>query len=193
MERINIPSSEMTCRILGIDNGSDAVGFTVADYDIRTEELKIVLCETFKVPTNYRTTRSRTYSNRGSFFARLNVIGDYFEELLDEYPPHLIGCESPFGFRMMDPFKKLTISIQMLDDIAYSLCPHVDFIRISPFEAKRAAAGTNKFQTDKELVHQYVLKNKNIRWPKDIDLDKLGPDALDSVTVTIAAANYVLL
>lgn len=193
MERIQIPDSEMVCRILGIDNGTDAVGFTVADYDIRTGILEIVLCETFKVPTNYRTTRSRTYERRGSFYARLDVIADYFEELLDEYHPHLIGCESPFGFRMMDAFKKLTISMQMLDDIAYDLYPHVDFIRISPFEAKKAAAGDYKFQQDKEKVHEYVLKDKRVSWPEEIDPRSLGPDALDSVAVALATANYVLL
>lgn len=193
MERISIPDTEMVCRILGIDNGTDKVGLTVADYNIRTGLMDIVLCETFEVPTNYRNTRRRTFSDRGSFLARLDMIGDYFEMLLDEYRPHLIGCESPFGFRMMDPFKKLTISMQMLDDIAYSLYPHVDFIKISPFEAKKAAAGDDKFQQDKEKVAEYILKNKDILWPRDLDPRELGPDAVDSVAVALAVVKYVLL
>ena len=193
MERINILESEMTCRILGIDNGTDKVGFTVGDYNIRTGVIDIVLCETYEVPTNYRAIRNGSYERRGSFITRVEMIGDYFETLLDEYQPHLIGCESPFGFRMMDPFKKLTISMQLLDDIAYSLYPHVDFIKISPFEAKKAAAGDDKFQQDKEKVHEYVLKNEKIVWPRDIDPRNVGSEALDSVTVTLATANYVLL
>ena len=192
MEHVKISEEQMVCRLLGIDNGTDKVGFTIADYNISTGKLDVILCETYETPSNYRVFNQGVYSRRGSLHARLDLIGEYFENLLEEYKPHLIGCESPFGFRMMNAFRTLTISMQMLDDIAYVLLPDVDFIKISPFEAKKAAAGDRKFSQDKDVNHQYVKDNKDIVFKEGIVVDDLGPDALDSVTVALAIINYVV-
>lgn len=192
MEHVKISEEQMVCRLLGIDNGTDKVGFTIADYNIATGKIDVILCETYETPSNYRVLNQATYSKRGSLHARLELIGEYFTSLLEEFNPQLIGCESPFGFRMMNAFRTLTISMQMLDDIAYKILPEVDFIKISPFEAKKAAAGDKKFSQDKDVNHRYIKENKNIVFNNEIEIDKLGPDALDSVTVALATINYVV-
>ncbi len=189
---IDFTDQSLVCRILGIDNGTDKVGFTVCNCNIRTGKVDVILCETFEVPSNYRTTGSRTLYNRGAFYARMDIIEKYYSDLLDDYTPDIVGCESPFGFRMMQAFKTLTLSMQMFDDVLYEKYPYVDFIRISPFEAKKAAAGDMKFSQDKDQVHKYILKNKNVIFSQEIDTDTLGPDALDSVSVAMATINYVL-
>lgn len=189
---INFTNESLICRILGIDNGSDKVGFTVCDYNISTGRVDVVLCETFSIPSNYRVAGSRSLYHRGAFQARVDMIAEYFSDLLDDTQPDIIGCESPFGFRMMQAFKTLTLSMQMFDDVAYDKCPNVDFVRISPFEAKKAAAGDSKFSQDKDKVHEYILKNKNIFFDENIDVKELGPDALDSVSVALATIKYVV-
>lgn len=192
MVTIDLSDLPTTCRILAIDNGTDKVGFTVGDYDIRTGIVDVILCETYQVPSDFRRRHSRTYHDRGSFMARLSNIERYYKALLLEYEPDIIGCESPFGFRQMDPFKKLTLSMQLFDDVTYELYPWVDFVRIAPFEAKKAAAGSRKFSQDKDVVHRYVLSDKKIVFRRHIDVSALGPDALDSVSVAMATVNYVL-
>lgn len=185
--------SELICRILAIDNGTDKVGFTIADYNIRTGRIKIILCETFEVPSNYRVANRRVYNHRGSLMARLDIIGDYYSWLLSEYQPEIVGCESPFGGRrMLNAFRTLTISMQQFDDIAFDLYPWMDFIKVSPFEAKKAAAGEMKFSKDKDVVHRFLFKDERIDWGDEIDPRTLGPDALDSVTVALAITSYVL-
>ena len=184
--------SELVCRILAIDNGTDKVGFTIADYHMRNDVLDVIHCETFKVPNNYRNARARIFQNRGSLLARLDMIMDHFEYLLEEYEPHIIGCESPFGHRMMHAFRTLTISMEMFDDVAYHKCPFVDFVKITPIEAKKAAIGdVGKFTVKKDQVHKLMLKNK--RLTSRVDLLSCGEDGLDSVTVAMATAGFVLL
>lgn len=192
MDNVSFSEESLNCRILAIDNGTDLVGFSVVDYNIRTGRMDVVMCETFRVPSGYRNNNNLTLDRRGNLAARLDYIATRYVDLLDEYYPDLIACESPFGFRMMQAFKVLTLSIQMFDDIAYDLYPHMDFMRITPLEAKKAAIGDGKFSHQKDLAHQYLLKNKKVVFDSSIDVDSLGPDALDSVTVAMAAGDRVL-
>lgn len=184
--------SQYTCRILAIDNGTDQVGFCVADYNILNDEITIIHCETYKVPSNYKKIRPATCQTRSNLHARLSFIAEHYIELLFTYQPDLIGCEAPFGHRMMNAFRTLTIAIEMFDDISLEYLPHVDFIRITPMEAKRAACEGNKFSVRKEDVHRYLFKDPKIITPKHIKLRNLGEDALDSITVAKAMGYYMV-
>lgn len=188
----DLKPSQYLCRILAIDNGTDQVGFCVADYDIRTDEISLIHCETYKVPSNYKKTRTATCQNRSSLHARLDLIAEHYIELLFTYQPDLIGCEAPFGHRMMNAFRTLTIAIEMFDDISLEYLPHVDFIRITPMEAKRAVCEGNKFSVHKDVVHKYLFKDPKIITPPWIKLRDLGPDALDSITVAKAMGRFMV-
>lgn len=193
---MNLPSlspEHFVCRILAIDNGTSLVGFTVADYNILTDVMELIHCETYQVPSNYATILSNTCQNRGRLSARLELIEKHYIDLLEEFTPSLIGCESPFGHRMMNAFRVLTVSIEMFDRVSYEHMPYSDFIRISPLEAKRAICGDGKLKVKKEDVHKYIFKDKKIITPEHIDLRKLGPDALDSITVAKAMGKYMVL
>ena len=181
------------CRILAIDNGTDQVGFCIADYNILTDEIKVIDCHTYKVPANYKTIKKAKCQNRSNLHARLDYIEEHYIELLEEYRPNLIGCESPFGHRMMNAFRTLTIAIEMFDSASLKYMPFVDFIRITPLEAKKAMSEGNKFAIKKVDVHRYIFKDKKIIIPDHIDLYNLGEDALDSITVAKAMGKYMVL
>lgn len=193
---MNLPAlrpEQYVCRILAIDNGTSLVGYTVADYHILTDEIELIHCETYKVPSGYVAHQPATCQNRGRLDARLDLIESHYIDLLEEFTPSLIGCESPFGHRMMNAFRVLTVAIEMFDRASYQHMPYSDFIRISPLEAKRAVCGDRKFTTKKEKVHKYLFSDKKIITPSHINLRTLGEDALDSITVAKAMGRYMVL
>lgn len=188
-----LSDQDYTCRLLGIDNGSTLLGFTILDYDIRTRLSKLVHCETYKIPNNYRETREAYYNDRGALPTRIRMIEDYYYDLLDEYQPDIVGCESPFAHLHVNSYRVLTLTMQALDDVTYRYDRSLEFYKIAPSEAKSAALVGRKFDSAKTAVHDGVMDHPYLINTNCMDLRDLGPDALDSIAVALALTSKVII
>jgi len=188
-----LSKDQFTCRLLGIDNGTSLLGFTFLDYNILTGMSEIVHCETYKVPTNYKVIREAHYQDKGALQARIELIGDYYTDLLHEFEPNIVGCESPFSHLHVNSYRTLTLSMQKLDDRTYEYDRFLEFYKISPGGAKAAACKGIKYTSKKEGIHEALYDHPDLINTNGIDLTTVGPDALDSISVALALVQKVVI
>lgn len=180
-------------RLFGIDNGTDTVGFGCGDYNIITGELDILYCESYSVPRSYTQTHEGMISELGPMRTRLKIIEDVFMELVHDYEPDIVGCESPFAHMRPHAFSTLTLALDMFDRAVLKYSPLIEFYKISPGSAKKATCPKGKYTSKKEEVHEYLLQRTDIRSTNGIDLKDVGPDGLDSVTIMLALKDFIFV
>lgn len=183
LEPVFLNPRAFTSRILGIDNGSSLVGLSINDHDIRTGESEIIW------QTNFNATKiveerfpGRIYF-RDEFQARLCVIEEFVTEVLEEWDPDVVGCESPFSHLHAHAFAALVQSMSVIDNAVYQYRRNLPFIKVPPGKGKKAACPPGQYKDDKEWIHHCLANDPRIRWAEDIDPKLMGPDALDSVAV----------
>lgn len=187
------PDDIWICRLLGIDNGTTHVGFTILDYNIRTGKSTIVECEGYSVPRDYKDIREALHFDKGALAARLDMIKHRYLDVLDEFRPNIVGCESPFSHINIRTYRILLQAMNMFNDATYSHDRSLEFYEVSPGEAKAAVTHTEKYTSKKEGVHLQILSHPDLLNPNGIDLDAIGPDALDSISVAMALINRVVI
>ncbi len=189
----NHPEDIWVCRILGIDNGTTILGFTVLDYNILTKQSTLVHCESYTVPKDYKRIKDNLTYRRGAINARLEFIKEKYLDLLDEFNPTMVGCESPFSHLNVSTFTTLLKALDAFDNITYNYCEQIEFYRVSPSEAKAAVTHSGKYSPKKEEVHVQILTHPDLLNPNGIDLEAQGLDAMDSISVAMALISKVVI
>lgn len=190
---IDLTEDKLIYRVLGIDNGTDTVGIAVVDHHLVTGLSTVVHAETLTASRTAYTRHEGKLDARGKLYARLDVIATWFWEVLNEFDPDVIGCESPFQHLHAHSFAVLTTAIDNLSSVAFQYCTTLEFSKISPGAAKKAVCPVGQYGNSKEHIREMIGKNKDIVFGEGVKLDDLDEHSVDAIAVAHAEATYASL
>lgn len=170
-------------RILAVDNGSSHVGLSVLDHDIRRHETAVIWQTNFDAGRIVEDRSPGKILLRGEYQARLEVIASFFDDVLEEFDPDVVGCESPFQHLNAKTYASLITSMNVFDNACYRFRPNLPFVKVPPGKGKKAACPPGQYKDDKEWIAHCLKTDPRIHWANGINPDLMGPDALDSVAV----------
>jgi len=190
---IDLTEDKLIYRVLGVDNGTDTVGIAVVDHHLITGLSTVVHAETLTASRTAYTRHAGRHDARGKMHARLAVIATWFWEVLDEFDPDVIGCESPFQHLHAHSFAALTTAIDNLSSVAFDYCTTLEFSKISPGSAKKAVCLPGQYGNDKEHIREQIAINKDIVFSNGLVLANLDEHAVDAIAVAHAEGTHASL
>ena len=176
-------------RIMGIDNGSTALGVTIADLNLRTDHYHVIDSMTLyadKILDSYKGS----IETHGNAWARQNTLREALLEELEYYRPHTVAVESPFfmpgrvqSFRVLS---EMLIHIRQAVD-EYGLLS--DIVPISPGQAKKAVQVAN-FTMKKAVIPDCVRRLDNVSYSENVDVNNLSEHEYDAIAVIMAQGKF---
>jgi Holliday junction resolvasome RuvABC endonuclease subunit len=154
-----VPTGDDRLRIVSFDPGTDTLGSSVLEINVRTLQLTVLDAQTFvsRRPIRYRPEYQRVEEVYGDRLARLSshrhaVIGH-----LVRWQPHTVACESPFMGMRAQAFEALIECVNVIRWAVHDHDPTVPVEMISPPQAKKTV-GASFRGSDKNDVRQGVEK-----------------------------------
>ena len=170
-------------RVVGIDNGTNTVGYATIDGDLRTGKGIVSRTETLTADkTSYEKFQGLSES-RGMLAGRLRVIATYTREYIDEEDPDEVGAESPFSHLHAHSFALLTTSMTVIDNAVYSSRAGLPFEKVPPGRAKKAVCPPGKYSNKKEDIRQFILDDPDIIAGPGIILHEESEHVIDGISV----------
>jgi Holliday junction resolvasome RuvABC endonuclease subunit len=175
-------------RVIGIDPGTENLGYSVLDLNLVTGEVTVSHSETIiarKMMSDYRHEEER----QGGRYARLMVIEDRLFITFSQYTPQSVCAESPFlQKRFPLAYSALTECVTTVRRALYRYDPYLCLGTVDPPTAKKAVGVVIKKGMTKDDVSAAIAKLP-LAYANGIQLSKLDEHQVDS----IAVAYYQLL
>lgn len=185
---LELSGSQWIYRIMGIDNGSNTVGVSIIDYDLRTGISTVIYSRTLTADKTAYDIFSGRLEQRGKLDARIQVIRRFIFEILDEFDPDIVGCESPFSHLHVQSYGVLLTTMNAIDDCVYQYNPTLEFAKVPPGKAKKAVCPPGKYRNDKDQIRQFILDNPDILEADQVNLMLLDEHCIDGIAVAICLA-----
>lgn len=176
--------------MISIDNGSNTLGLSVIDLDLKTGGLTVKYSETCNAS---RTSRRYDYIGEihGDRFARFKVLKEFLKENLEHFDPDDVVVETPFMHRHPSAYAVLRETLMMITETIIDYDEHMELIGVTPMEAKRAV-GAHRYDKGKEPIREAVLALNDVYYANGIDPATLDEHCIDSVAVAYYHAQEVL-
>lgn len=180
---IELGENDWIYRVMGIDNGSNTVGVSIVDHDLRNRRSTVVFARTVQADKTAYERFAGKREHRGNLAARIEVIREFIYEVLDEYDPDIVGCESPFSHLHVQSYGVLLTTMNAIDDCVYNYCPTLEFAKVPPGKAKKAVCPPGKYRNDKDLIRSFILEDEQIVAGEDVILESLDEHCIDGIAV----------
>lgn len=168
-------------RVVGIDPGTETLGFSVLDLDLTSGKIAVAHSETVnsqKILGAYRT-EERVHGLRT---ARLMALEDRLFLYLEHHQPHAVCAESPFMSRFPQAFAALTECVSHVRRAVCRYDRYMSLEMVDPPTAKKAVGVTVKRGITKEDVKIAIEKLK-LEYAEGMSLDSLDEHSVDSIAV----------
>ena len=142
---------------MGIDPGTENLGFSVLDLDLRTGDVTVTHSETI-VSQRLLSAYRNEERIQGSRTARLMALEDRLFIILEQYQPNAICTESPFMSRFPQAFAALTECVSYVRRAVYRFDPFLAMGQVDPPTAKMAVGAKIKRGMTKDDVLVAVTK-----------------------------------
>ncbi|MNC48572.1 Crossover junction endodeoxyribonuclease RuvC [compost metagenome] len=174
-----LPESNEPLRVLSIDPGSYNTGIAHWHWDIGTTQYDMVNAYTLKFPdSDKRYNKIREMGT--DRIARLYHLDDSLGDILEEFRPHMVICESNYKGRFADAYATLVECVAVIRNVLYRYDPTMPLLMVDPMSAKKAAGVVGKFK-DKMDVTRALKKRTDIVW--GVDIDTLDEHSVDAVAI----------
>lgn len=186
---IVIPETGYTFRMLSIDNGTNTLGASIVDLDLKTCNLTVIHSETCTASDSVERFDGMA-EVLGDIYARYEVMDGFLKELLGIYDPNDVVVEGPFVHLNIATYEKLEGCIAVLRRAAYAHNCFLAVRKVAPLSAKKAVNAA-KYQ-GKEPIRAAVLALTDVYYKNGIDPCALDEHCIDSIAVAYYRAQEVL-
>jgi len=172
-------------RILGIDPGTQRVGFAVLDVDDKTQHVKILDLGVWDLLKLASKSKSPTRPDLG---LRLEILYSRFRELVQVWNPRWIGLEKAVSFRNVASAHTLSEARGVLRLVLFQCLENAEkrMIEMSPTTVKRFATGFGG--SDKRRVENFL--RLRIRGLEEFSKkNQFSFDAYDALAIAWSAWN----
>lgn len=169
-------------RILGIDNGTNTVGFALLECNVRTGHVTVIdafTLEAKKISHRY----GDLFVNHDELHCRMLGISDTLRDVLHHYNPDVVCVESPFDYPgRADAFAKLSVVLSHLRFTVYAFDPLITFTTVTPMEAKKAV-GAGTYIGGKEPIRDAVSRLHDVTYANGVCTSVLDEHGIDAIAV----------
>lgn len=170
--------SDNVANIVGIDPGSQTLGFSVLSFDVTTNEIIKTQAKTF---TGGKLAFISEWEEltHGERQARISAHGKNLLELFNHYMPLQIACEAPFyNMKRPNAFQALLEVILEVKKSAHLYDPWRSVYLIDPPTVKKSVGASGG--GDKEAVKKAIAaKKQELKLVQEIELyDEHSIDAI---------------
>lgn len=172
---------EIPLRVVGIDPGTDTLGFAVLDLYLSTGDLQVTHAETLilqKMLTDYRHEEQI----HGGRTARLVALEERLFIYFEHYQPHAICAESPFLHRFPQAFAALTECVSFIRRAVMRYDRYKPLEMVDPPTAKKAVGAAVKRGMTKDDVKTAIAKLP-LLYAEGVDLDAFDEHGVDALAV----------
>lgn len=180
---------ENTFNILGIDPGTDTIGFCILTIDIHNLDIQSIKPWTEKI-SRYIEEDEITEIH-GNKFMRLNKIKEQLSNILEIFNPTYIASEAPFYNRLKpSAYAPLVETIYVIQNTVFEWDRLNSIYLIDPITVKKSIQALFKGNKEKGEDNKDVVK---IAIKKIKELNKVNFDLLDSHSIDACAVAYCQL
>lgn len=172
--------SDRVANIIGIDPGSQTLGFSVLSFDVVTNEIVKTQAKTF-TGSKLACVSEWEELTHGERQARISAHGKNLLELFNHYMPLQIACEAPFyNMKRPNAFQALLEVILEVKKSAMLYDPWRVVYLIDPPTVKKSVGASGG--GDKDAVKKAIrLKTEELKLTQD--LDEYDEHSIDSIAV----------
>lgn len=168
-------------RVVGIDPGTNTLGFSVLDLNVFTGIVDLVYVTTLKAVQSLN--HFQPYRDvHGDRSAKLHAHKENLREMFCHFLPTAIICESPFLGKFPQAFEALVECKMAIRAAVYEYDPTVPLETVDPPTAKMAVGAPGKSK-DKEDVKRAILRLPIIQNLSGLHLESLDEHSIDSIAV----------
>lgn len=175
------PEIETPFRVVGLDPGTENLGFSVLDLSLSTGKIAVIHSETL-TPQKQLSEYRNEERIHGARTARLMALEDSLFSRFEHFQPHAICTESPFLGRFPQAFAALTECVSFVRRAVCRFDRYLPLEMVDPPTAKKAVGMTVKRGITKDDVKE-AIKKLDIILPEDMSLDELDEHQIDSIAV----------
>lgn len=177
-------------RIMGIDNGSSALGMVVADLDLRQNTYHVQDADTL-IAHKLMNRHTGSSLSHGDAWARQNTLHDNLLDALEYHHPHVVAVETPFFMPgRVQSFKVLTEMMVFIRQAVAAYGLDTDVIHVTPGQAKKAVQ-TDNFTMKKAVIPDCVRRLPNVTYRAGIDHTNLSEHEYDAIAAIIYCGSVV--
>lgn len=169
-------------RILSIDPGTDTLGVSVFDVDLRTNTKTLIHAFTYAASKYIDHLKNNTqWEMIDEKYMRLHRHYGHMKDLLDYYQPHLVYHENAFMGKFPKAYEGLVQCLYEIRLAVRDYNPYVPLIGLAPMEAKSYIGGISKDQVLRSVSKIKDLQNLHALLPQ------LDEHAIDSIAIGYTA------
>jgi Holliday junction resolvasome RuvABC endonuclease subunit len=171
--------------ILGIDPGTDTIGFSIIKVNIDDLSIIKAIAWTEKISRNIDDTSFETEIN-GLRFTRLNNISVQLSNILETFNPIVVASEAPFYNRLTpSAYAPLVETLFTINKTLAIWDAYKPLYIIDPPSVKRAVgakgkANKKKGEDNKDIVKRAIMSIKEL---KSLDFKPLDSHSVDACAV----------
>jgi len=166
-------------RIISIDPGTTTCGFSVIECDYG-ETPKVLWAETVNA-LPYLKYNQPTILLHGKKFARIRMIGQRLQKLLDFWKPDAVIGEACFMGRFPKSFQGLTELTYELRSTTANFDPTLPYEIIDPPTVKNNMGVSGKSKDKDDMTEG--LRNYDVTYELDIDTNSFDEHTVDAISV----------
>lgn len=165
-------------RVVGIDPGSQSLGFSYFEHNIETNDPRLKFARTFHAESVMKTNpRFDIFGVRGK---RLRLCGEFITRRLEELNPHIVCCEDAYLGRFPAAFRSLVEGVVCIQNAVYAWNENTRLWLVDPPTAKIAVGAPGR-GGGKDAVRDALLKNKD--FASEVEVDLLDEHSVDSIAI----------
>jgi len=189
---LTLPESSQTyATIVGIDPGTETLGFAELDFDIRTFEIVGWRAQTY-YGSKLLKGSDWVAEVHGARYKRLQAHRKNLIKLFEQIEPYVIACEAPFiNMRRPQAYGALTEAVYEIRLAVQAHCAWKELYLFDPSSVKNAIGA--KGNADKDAVKASILKIKELSSVQPGVLEGLDEHSLDSLAVAYVAYQQLKL
>lgn len=179
---LQMPTGPSVIKVLGIDPGTDTMGYAPLIFDPATGETTGVGVHTYVASKEYRF-RKESIDIHGEKFTRLFAHADHLACLLEDFQPDYIIAEAIFYRRgRAQAYRGLAECWMMIRTVVNRWKPTAPIMQIEPVPAKQnlgvgVGRGKRAELKNKTLVERAVLRRKDMTFDADSHPNEHSYDA----------------
>jgi len=178
-------------RVVGIDQGTDKLGISVGEFTHGCKQLRIVDATTIRSDILVSRYYQEFAAVHGDRLAKMHVIRRAVTRYLRAWSPVIVGSEGPYMARKtVTAYGSGMEILSILRHALHDYDPYMPLHVIDPARVK-VAVGVDGRSKDKEDMRRAIRKHPLLTL--ELDIDTLGPDAVDAIAVQTYFYRHLVL
>ena len=182
------PVGDDVYRVVGIDPGTETLGWGVIDLDLRHCTITVVAAGTYYA-SRLSSSPFQDYELAcGNRLQRIRLLGRAIRSLLQHYTPHRVISESPFLGRFASSYESLTQCMMGLREAVFEYDPSTILWGIDPISVKKNVGFEVKRKMSKQQLKEGVrdaIRKLRLQWANNVNLEALTEHAVDAIAVAL--------